>query len=303
MSMGELCARFGIAATTGSNKAKTVRGLLGMRQWDHRWTLPGRLEATAPLWLVEVDGLAVDARWLPRQLQQIAFEKGLIPYVPQGRGQSQRDEVLARYRRYRQINTDHQTFLAHRLWSGPVPGIAVRLGLVETCDELAEKELDDMAPALDLALYARDVDGATEVQRYLAAVGADLEDDDRAVLEAMSDARFSLFEVLGGHPVAGLVLQDILTGEDVWLIDEGLEASAPEGCRLSLRVFRPGDFWMTTGAAIVLTGDGMRDAVNRCHPAPRNGNLRAETVDPDGLAEALYASAIASDGRGQVAIL
>jgi hypothetical protein len=119
----------------------------------------------------------------------------------------------------------------------------------------------------------------------------------------MSEARFSLFEVTGGHPVAGLVLQDSRTGEDVWLIDEGLEASAPEGCRLWLRVFRPGDFWMTTGAAIVLTGDGMRDTVDRCRPTPRNGDLRVETVDPDGLAEAVYASAIASEGRGQVAIL
>jgi hypothetical protein len=303
MSMGDLCARFGIAASTGGSKAKTVRGLLGMRQWDHRWILPSRLEATGPLWLIEVDGLAVDARWLPRQLQQIAFEKGLIPYVPQGSGQSQRDELLARYRGYRQINTDHQTLLAHQLWSVSVPGIAVRLGLVETRDELAEKDLDDVAPALDLALYARDADGATEVQRYLAALRVDLEDDDRAVLEAMSEARFSLFEVLGRHTVAGLVLQDTRTGEDVWLIDEGLEASAPEGCRLWLRVFRPGDFWMTTGAAIVLTGDGMRDAVDRRRPAPRNGDLRAEPVDPDGLAEAVYASAIASEGGGQVAIL
>jgi hypothetical protein len=299
MSMGDLCARFGIAASTGASKAKTVRGLLGMRQWDHRWILPSRWEATGPVWLVEVDGLAVEARQLPRQLQQIAFEKGLIPYVPQGDGQSQRDALLARYRRYRQINTDHQTFLAHRLWSSSVPGIAVRLGLVETCDELAEKELDDMAPALDLALYARDVDSTTEVQRYLAEVRVDLEGDHRAVLEAMSEARFSLFEVLERHPMAGLVLQDILTGEDLWMIDEGLEASAPERCRLWLRIFRPGDFWMTTGAAIVLTGDGMRDTVNRCHPALRNEDLRAEIVDPDGLAEAVYASAVASERRGR----
>ena len=130
-----------------------------------------------------------------------------------------------------------------------------------------------------------------------------LRTEDRAVLEAMSEARFSLFEVAGRHTVAGLVLQDVLTGEDMWLIDDGLEASAPEGCRLSLRVFRPGDFWMTTGAAIVLTGDGMRDAVNRCRPAPRNGDLPAETVDPDGLAEAVYASVIASEGGGRVASL
>jgi hypothetical protein len=303
MSMGDLCARFGISASTGGSKAKTVRGLLGMTQWDHRWILPSRLEVTGPLWLIEVDGLVVDARWLPRQLQQIAFEKGLIPYVPQGDGQSQRDQLLARYRRYRQINTDHQTLLAQQQWSGSVAGLAVRLGLVETCDALATKDLDDMAPALDLALYTSAADGASEVQRYLAAVRVDLEGDDRAVLEAMSEARFSLFEVLERHPVAGLVLQDILAGKSVWLMDEGLEASAPMGCGLWLRIFRPGDFWMTTGAAMVLTGDGVRDAVKRRYPTLWRGDLRTETVDPDGLAEAVYASAIASEGRGKLAII
>lgn len=303
MSMGDLCARFGVSASTGGSKAKTVRDLLGMRQWDHRWILPSRWEATGPVWLVEVDGLAVDARWLPRQLQQIAFEKGLIPYVPQGDGQSERDGLLARYRRYREINTHHQTVLARRQWSGSVPGIAVRLGLVESRDELAEKELDDMAPALDLALYARAADGASEVQRYLAALGGDLEGDDRAVLEAMSEARFSLFEVLERHPVAGLVLQDVLTGQDLWLMDESLEASAPEDCRLWLRIFQPGDFWMTTGAAIVLTGDEERAAATRFDPTRWQGDLLAGTVDPDGLAESVYASAVASEGRGKQAAL
>ncbi len=303
MSMGDLCANFGVSASTGGSKAKTVRNLLGMRQWDHRWMLPSRWESTGPVWLVEVDGLAVDARWLPRQLQQIAFEKGLIPYVPQSDGQSERDELLDRYRRYRKINTHHQTILAQRQWSGSVPSIAVRLGLVETCAELAERDLDDMAPALDLALYALAADGASEVQRYLAAEGGDLEGDDRAVLEAMSEARFSLFEVLERHPVAGLDLQDVLTGKDVWLMDEGLEAFAPEGCRLWLRIFRPRDFWMTTGAAIVLAGDEERDAAIRGHPTPWQGDLPAGKIDPDGLAESVYASAIASEGCGYLAIV
>jgi len=36
-------------------------------------------------WLLEVDGLPVDARDLPAHLQLRAFELGLIPYLPAGR--------------------------------------------------------------------------------------------------------------------------------------------------------------------------------------------------------------------------
>ena len=47
MAMTELCARFGIAPSTGGNKAKLVRKALGIRQFDHKWTLPSRLAEPA----------------------------------------------------------------------------------------------------------------------------------------------------------------------------------------------------------------------------------------------------------------
>jgi hypothetical protein len=32
-------------------------------------------------WMIELDGLVVDARCLPLAIQEIAFQKGIIPYV------------------------------------------------------------------------------------------------------------------------------------------------------------------------------------------------------------------------------
>ena len=32
-------------------------------------------------WMIEVDGLVVDARHLPLAIQEVAFQKGIIPYV------------------------------------------------------------------------------------------------------------------------------------------------------------------------------------------------------------------------------
>ena len=63
------------------NKAKLVSNALGIRQFDHKWTLPSRLAGNSLPWLIEVDGLVVDARQLPVAIQEVAVQKGLIPYV------------------------------------------------------------------------------------------------------------------------------------------------------------------------------------------------------------------------------
>jgi hypothetical protein len=34
------------------------------------------------VWMAEVDGLLVDVRDMPREVQVIAYEKGMIPYIP-----------------------------------------------------------------------------------------------------------------------------------------------------------------------------------------------------------------------------
>jgi len=34
------------------------------------------------VWMLSVNGLIVDVRSMPREVQEIAFEKGLIPYIP-----------------------------------------------------------------------------------------------------------------------------------------------------------------------------------------------------------------------------
>jgi len=54
-----------------------------MHQFDHKWTLPRRLGSSSLLWLVEVNGLIVDARRLPLAVQEAAVRRGLIPYVDQ----------------------------------------------------------------------------------------------------------------------------------------------------------------------------------------------------------------------------
>ncbi len=83
MSAVELCEKFGISKSSGGNYSKKVRDTLNMYQMDPNWYLPSQMDSNPMAWYISVDGLMVDARHLPRELQEIAFEKGLIPYIPE----------------------------------------------------------------------------------------------------------------------------------------------------------------------------------------------------------------------------
>jgi Domain of unknown function (DUF6398) len=73
---------FGVAESTGQGKAKAIRELLKIRQFDFHWMLRQRVEESPMAWMIEVNGFVLDARHLRREVQEEAFRKGLIPYLP-----------------------------------------------------------------------------------------------------------------------------------------------------------------------------------------------------------------------------
>ena len=73
---------FGIGESTGQNKSKEIRDLLKMGPMSPEWTLPNRLADNPMVWLLQVNGIAVDIRHALIELQRLAFEKGLIPFIP-----------------------------------------------------------------------------------------------------------------------------------------------------------------------------------------------------------------------------
>ncbi len=82
LKAGELYAGFGVSQSSGAQKSKQVRDVLNTFQMDPNWCLPGLIEDNPLAWLLELNGFAVDARTLPRELQEEAFDLGLIPYLP-----------------------------------------------------------------------------------------------------------------------------------------------------------------------------------------------------------------------------
>lgn len=82
ISAADLAKAFSIGSSTAQGKSKLIRELLGISHFDPNWTLPSRLEKSPTAWLIMVNGLIVDARRMPREVQQMAYKKGLIPYIP-----------------------------------------------------------------------------------------------------------------------------------------------------------------------------------------------------------------------------
>lgn len=82
MRADELCNVFGVSQSSGANKAKFIRDTLNMFQLDPNWCLPSRIDDNPMIWILQVNGMMVDVRHMPREVQVIAYEKGLIPYIP-----------------------------------------------------------------------------------------------------------------------------------------------------------------------------------------------------------------------------
>ena len=82
MKASQLYEAFGVKPSTGQTKSKQIRTLLKMSQFDVNWTLHSRMERNPNAWLITLNGFIVDARTQPNEIQEIAYEKGLIPYMP-----------------------------------------------------------------------------------------------------------------------------------------------------------------------------------------------------------------------------
>jgi Domain of unknown function (DUF6398) len=85
MRMTDIDEGLGVSEATGAAKSMAIRNLLKIRRFEPEWTLPSRMEDNPLIWMLEVNGLPMDIRMCPREAQEVAFKKGLIPYIPADR--------------------------------------------------------------------------------------------------------------------------------------------------------------------------------------------------------------------------
>jgi len=72
----------GVSKSTLNNKAKQLRELLNVQHFDPEFSRRKLLADSPIAWMVEFNGLIVDARTLPPEIQADARRRGLIPDLP-----------------------------------------------------------------------------------------------------------------------------------------------------------------------------------------------------------------------------
>ena len=82
MAMAEVCAAFGVGQSTAGAKARIITDALRTHRMDPTWMLRSFIGRNPLVWMAEVNGMLVDLRDMPREVQVIAYEKGMIPYIP-----------------------------------------------------------------------------------------------------------------------------------------------------------------------------------------------------------------------------
>ena len=163
-----------------------------------------------------------------------------------------RTEILARYRHLRQVSKEHH----HAVLDVIVPDVlldwAKRLRLTEGRTVVFESE-HEMTLAEDLATYLPRPGRSHPLDRYARAAEFAAGSDGALVLEAMRRARFSVWRVERRHETAGLILRDLLRGEETWLVDETMEKNPPLGVEMAGRLMRPEGFAMTARIVVPVT--------------------------------------------------
>ena len=78
----EIYAHFGVSSSTALLRSKETRDALDMGQFSPEWTVAGNMDKNPLIWMLEVNGLLVDVRQMPLEVQEIALAQGMIPYIP-----------------------------------------------------------------------------------------------------------------------------------------------------------------------------------------------------------------------------
>jgi len=78
----QLSEALGVAKSTMGSKAKQVRDLLRISPFSLEFQRADVIERNPLVWIIEVNGFAMDARHVGLDIQVEAYQRGLIPYIP-----------------------------------------------------------------------------------------------------------------------------------------------------------------------------------------------------------------------------
>jgi len=202
---------------------------------------------------------------------------------------SARQETIDRYRHFRTLAKQHLSGALKHLSKTAIKEAAQRVGLWSR-GMLVMDSPDEMDLVFDVAVFDTKSGQSRAIDRYARAHPAATGSDDAITLDALQHCRFHIIRVLRRHEIAGLVAEEVVSHEELWLMDEGLEATAGSGMGLATRLLRVNGFYMTTGAAVPVTADVLEEAI--ASRSAWQSEPPSRFVNDRRFPEAVYAAAI-----------
>jgi|SRR5580658_1017099 hypothetical protein len=209
-----------------------------------------------------------------------------------------RDGVVARYRPIRRAIRQHLDGAVKYSSGRAIKDAARRINLLAN-GTIAAESFSEMTLAFDLVVFGGKPDRSRAIDRYARASHAPAGSVEATVLAAMQATTFHIIQVKTRHNIAGIVVDDVFRQKELWLMDEGFEATLTNGLVLATRLIYLDPFYSTAGVSVPLEKDILRDALFSL--AVRGREFGPETLDDPRLPEAIYAAAVRSGAMSSIA--
>jgi hypothetical protein len=176
-------------------------------------------------------------------------------------------DAVSRYVSLRKTQVHINSQLMARLARPTLVAAARRLGIWRKGDLIvSSRGVTDLLT--DVCLYDCFPGGKSLISRYQAVAAPDTETQEALVIEAMARLPpVSLYRIQRRRSGIGVEMHDLLTDEDVFVMDRGLGETAKVGLCLAARLIRFPDFGinMTSGASMVVEAILAQDLVDDIH--------------------------------------
>jgi hypothetical protein len=163
-------------------------------------------------------------------------------------------EILPAYRRIRQLGVRLNHKLMKTLSNEAIQTAGEKLGIRKNGILVFDSE-DETSVLMDYAIYNVRIGGQNAVERYLDQSPPTPDSDEMALLNAMLEAYYSLFQIVDAERGVGVTVRDLLRAETHFMADIGFSNSAPTNSVLASRVIplEEHGFIMSGGAGLPTT--------------------------------------------------
>jgi hypothetical protein len=163
--------------------------------------------------------------------------------------------AVERYQRLREVSRKLMNRMTKTIPRVAMEEIGEALGIMRKGALVYDTE-DVIAVHADCCLHDWIRDGKNLVTKYSLAHPASPGTDEELILRSQQQARFRILLPQSVAAGAGMECIDALSGEHLFLMDIAFSSSVHDGGPvMAARTVPLGDFWMTTGAGLPITGE------------------------------------------------